>query len=53
MGNAHNLPFDMDSFDVVISECTTCILDKERAIAEMVRVTKPGGYVGILSLIHI
>ena len=47
VGNAHNLPFDMDSFDVVISECTTCILDKERAIAEMVRVTKPGGYVGI------
>ena len=47
VGYAHNLPFDMDSFDVVISECTTCILDKERAIAEMVRVTKPGGYVGI------
>ena len=47
VGDAHDLPFDEDSFDVVISECTTCVLNKERAITEMVRVTKPGGYVGI------
>lgn len=46
-GDAHNLPFGDDAFDVVISECTTCLLDKERAIREMVRVAKPGGYVGI------
>ena len=46
-GDAHHLPFDDNTFDVVISECTTCLLDKERAIREMVRVTKPGGYVGI------
>jgi SAM-dependent methyltransferase len=45
--DAHNLPFDDNSFDTVISECTTCSLDKSRAISEMVRVTKPGGYVGI------
>jgi len=46
-GDAHNLPFDEHTFDVVISECTTCLLEKERAISEMVRVAKPGGYVGI------
>jgi SAM-dependent methyltransferase len=46
-GDAHNLPFDEHTFDAVISECTTCLLEKERAISEMVRVAKPGGYVGI------
>ena len=46
-GDAHNLPFKDNTFDVVISECTTCLLDKERAIKEMVRVVKPNGYVGI------
>ncbi len=46
-GNAHNLPFNDNTFDVVISECTTCLLDKEQAIKEMTRVAKSGGYVGI------
>jgi len=46
-GDAHNLPFEEGVFDAVISECTTCLLQKERAIREMVRVAKPGGYVGI------
>ncbi len=46
-GDAHNLPFEDNMFDAVISECTTCLLDKERAIKEMIRVAKPGGYVGI------
>jgi SAM-dependent methyltransferase len=46
-GNAHNLSFDDNTFDAVISECTTSLLDKEQAIREMVRVAKPGGYVGI------
>jgi ubiquinone/menaquinone biosynthesis C-methylase UbiE len=45
--DAHDLPFDDNTFDVVISECTTCILDKKLAISEMVRVVRPGGYVGI------
>lgn len=49
-GDAHSLPFADHTFDVVISECTTCILDKKRAIREMVRVAKPGGYVGIHDL---
>jgi SAM-dependent methyltransferase len=46
-GDAHNLPFVDNTFDAVISECTTSLLDKEQAIREMVRVAKPGGYVGI------
>lgn len=49
-GDAHDLPFDAGTFDVVISECTTCALDKQRAIGEMVRVVKRGGYVGISDL---
>jgi arsenite methyltransferase len=47
VADAHSLPFENNSFDVVISECTTCILDKERAIREMGRVARRGGYVGI------
>ena len=46
-GDAHHLPFDDHAFDAVISECTMCLLNKDRAIGEMVRVTRPGGYVGM------
>jgi SAM-dependent methyltransferase len=49
-GDAHAIPFEEATFDAAISECTTCILDKPRAIKEMVRVTKPGGWVGIHDL---
>jgi arsenite methyltransferase len=45
--DAHGLPFSDNTFDAVISECTTCVLDKRLAISEMTRVVKPGGYVGI------
>jgi SAM-dependent methyltransferase len=42
------LPFEDDRFDATIAESVlTFVPDKERAIAEMVRVTKPGGYVGL------
>jgi arsenite methyltransferase len=46
-GDAQRLPFGDDTFDAAISECTTCLLDKERAIQEMVRVVRPEGFVGI------
>jgi len=49
-GDALALPFDGETFDAVISECTTCALDKPKAIREMARVTKQGGYVGISDL---
>ncbi len=45
-GDARQLPFDDNTFDAVISECTMCILDKEKAIKEMMRVVKPNGRVG-------
>lgn len=45
-GDAHQLAFRENTFDTVISECTMCILDKEKAIREMVRVVKPNGFVG-------
>jgi arsenite methyltransferase len=46
-GDAQHLPFADDTFDVVISECTICLLEKEKAIGEMVRVAKRGGCVGM------
>ena len=49
-GDAHHLPFDADTFDVAISECTICLLNKEAALKEMLRVVKPGGYVGFHDL---
>ncbi len=49
-GDAHQLPYEDDRFDVVVCECTLCFLDNERAIAEMVRVAKPGGRVAMHDL---
>lgn len=43
-----DLPFEADSFDVVFCESVLAFVeDKPRAIQECVRVTKPGGYVGL------
>jgi SAM-dependent methyltransferase len=47
IGDAHHLPFEDNEFDVVIAECAVCALDKEMAIAEMIRVVTPGGFIGI------
>lgn len=49
-GDAHDLGYPDASFDVVISECTLCLLDKEKALAEMVRVARPGGRIGMHDL---
>jgi SAM-dependent methyltransferase len=47
-GNAEALPFADDSFHVTIA-CTVLEEgDANRIVAEMVRVTRPGGYVAIL-----
>jgi SAM-dependent methyltransferase len=48
--DAHHLPFPDDSFDTAVSECTLCLLDKARVIAEMTRVVRPGGHVGMHDL---
>jgi arsenite methyltransferase len=43
-----DLPFEADRFDVVFAESVLIFVkDKARAIRECVRVTKPGGYVGL------
>jgi ubiquinone/menaquinone biosynthesis C-methylase UbiE len=43
-----DLPFEADRFDVVICESVLIFVeDKPRAIRECVRVTRPGGYVGL------
>ena len=48
VADVQDLPFNDDLFDAVISESVTSFPeDKQRAVNEYVRVTKPGGYVGL------
>lgn len=48
VGDALKLPFKDNTFDAVICESVIAFLkDKQGGINEFVRVTKPGGYVGI------
>jgi ubiquinone/menaquinone biosynthesis C-methylase UbiE len=43
-----DLPFEADRFDAVLCESVLAFVDdKQRAIGELVRVTRPGGYVGL------
>ncbi len=47
-GDAEGLPFENESFDVVISECSFCTFpDKEKAAQEMVRVLRRHGRLGM------
>lgn len=46
VGDLHHLPFRSDGFDLVWNSSTVEHLpERERAIAEMARVAKPGGFV--------
>ena len=47
-GNAEALPFPDASFDCIFSVTVLEECDADRAIAEMVRVTRPGGRIGIV-----
>jgi SAM-dependent methyltransferase len=48
VADAQDLPFEDDLFDAVITESVTAFPeDKQRAVREYARVTKPGGYVGL------
>jgi len=48
LADVQDLPFDDNLFDAVISESATAFPpNKERAVSEYVRVTKPGGYIGL------
>ena len=48
VGDAERLPFDDASFDAVVCECAFCTFpDTPTAAAEMARVLRPGGRLGI------
>ena len=48
VADAQNLPFEDALFDAVICESVNAFVeDRQRAASEYVRVTKPGGYVGL------
>jgi len=48
VADAQDLPFEDDLFDAVITESVTAFPeDKQRAVKEYARVTKPGGYIGL------
>ena len=42
-GDIVALPYEDDTFDVTIVEAVTMFVDRDRAVREIVRVTKPGG----------
>ena len=48
-GNAESLPFAEQSFDVAMSVTVIEEVDADRMLAEMVRVTKPGGRVAVIA----
>jgi arsenite methyltransferase len=48
VADAQQLPFEAATFDAVIDESVTAFVqDKQSALSEYARVTKPGGYVGL------
>jgi len=48
LGDSQNLPFDDNTFDVVINECAVGIPDDSQAVLnEMVRVAIPGGVIAM------
>ncbi len=48
VADAQDLPFEDNLFDAVITESVTAFPeDKQKAVDEYARVTKPGGYVGL------
>lgn len=48
VADAQELPFEDGAFDAVVSESVALFVDdRQKALGEYVRVTKPGGYVGL------
>jgi len=47
-GDAEDLPLPSESFDVTLSFTVMEEVDAERMLAELVRVTKPGGRIGVV-----
>lgn len=47
VGDAYNLPFGPDTFDVVITGFVSQFFDAEKAFREFARVLRPGGLLGV------
>lgn len=47
-GSAEALPFADDVFDVVVSATVMEEVDADRMLAELIRITKPGGRIGVM-----
>ncbi len=51
VGDAERLPFGNEMFDAVVIECSLCLIPRKvMAVAEMGRVLKPGGRIGIADI---
>ncbi|MBN1311247.1 MAG: methyltransferase domain-containing protein [Anaerolineae bacterium] len=51
VADARSLPFEDDCFDAVIAESLNVFFDEKlKAVKEYMRVTRPGGYVGITEM---
>ncbi len=50
IADAHDLPFEDNMFDIVVTEYMAYFLDIERALKEFKRVLRPGGFVGFNEL---
>ncbi len=49
--DVHTLPFEDSAFDGIVSECVfSLLIDKPAALAEMRRVLKPGGRIGLTDM---
>jgi ubiquinone/menaquinone biosynthesis C-methylase UbiE len=50
-GDAERIPFADETFDAIISECSFCTFpDKASAAAEMARLLRPGGRLGLTDM---
>ncbi|MHA2355686.1 MAG: class I SAM-dependent methyltransferase [Candidatus Thorarchaeota archaeon] len=47
VADGHDIPYESDSFDVLLTESVALFMDKERALKEFSRVVVPDGYVGL------
>lgn len=48
-GDIFNMPFHPDSFDITICQVVMChITEQEKALDELIRVTRPGGCIAVL-----
>lgn len=51
LGDAESIPFPDNTFDAAVCECALCLFpDKPRAVAEIVRVLRPGGRLGLTDI---